>query len=190
MKTIIEQFNRKSASSKENASIAMQEIITSFSRNLHAVPKVSSVTISMTPGMDMANKSISASLIKNFSNVTCRTPVITKAKISVSSFKVRAGMPVGLKTTLRKDLMWSFLDKLVHVVIPSIKDFTGLKEGSLDSSFNYNIGIKDYTVFKEVDFSSLSKTYGMNISIHLENAFSKESSLYLLRSIGLPIKQV
>lgn len=190
MLTVSEQFSRPIQDSANFYKTALaSELKSAFKLNQYAIPQIAKIMVSITVGTDIADKKLVQSLTEDLANITGQKPVLTLAKKSVASFKVRAGMPVGLKVTLRKKNMYFFLNKLVHIALPRIKDFRGLNPNAFDATHNYNIGIKDYTIFPEVNFSSASKIYGMNITINLKNTSHKDQAAYLLRSFGFPITE-
>jgi large subunit ribosomal protein L5 len=190
MSSVTQVFNRPVKQSKIlYQEVLKREIMSYFKLNIMNVPELSHIVISISPGLSMGDKKISEMIKVNLAKIAAQQPIVCKAKKSVSSFKIREGMSVGAKVTLRNNKMYAFLDKLVYLALPRIKDFNGLKPSALDDNFNYNIGIKDYTIFREVDVISATNIYGLNITFALKNVQSKEQALYLLRSLGLPIIQ-
>jgi large subunit ribosomal protein L5 len=120
--------------------------------------------------------------------VTGRKPIITKAKKSISNFKLREGMPIGCMVTLRGEVMYEFLDRLVTVVLPRVRDFRGISAKAFDGRGNYSLGIKEQTVFPEIDYDKIDKIRGMNITI-VTTADTDEEGKELLRQFGMPFKK-
>ena len=124
---------------------------------------------------------------KELSQITLQRPVITKAKKSVSNFKIRAGMQVGLKVTLRGLRMWAFLDKLIHVTLPRVRDFRGLSANSFDGRGNYSLGLKEQLVFPEISYDQVDATRGFDVTI-VTNAKTDEEARTLLELLGMPFR--
>jgi large subunit ribosomal protein L5 len=151
-------------------------------------PKLDKIVITTTLGGLTSDKNYFKLATENVALISGQQPVITKAKKSVASFKVRAGMEVGLKVTLRKRKMFDFLNRLVYITLPRIRDFKGLDKNAFDAQFNYNIGIKDCTSFHEVDMLKMTKPFGVNITLRLKNVDNHEKGVALLQSLLLPLK--
>ncbi|MDE0100733.1 MAG: 50S ribosomal protein L5, partial [Truepera sp.] len=124
---------------------------------------------------------------KELSQITLQRPVITRAKKSVSNFKIRAGMQVGLKVTLRGLRMWAFLDKLIHVTLPRVRDFRGLSVNSFDGRGNYSLGLKEQLVFPEISYDQVDATRGFDVTI-VTNAKTDEEARTLLELLGMPFR--
>jgi len=152
-----------------------------------AVPKLEKVTINMGIGSAVKNKELRESLAKDISMITGQKPSVRLAKISVASFSLRQGMPVGLAVTLRGDKMYAFLDRLFSIVLPRLRDFRGLSRKSLDSQGNYTIGMKEHTIFPEIDFAK-SSAHGMEITIVTDSKDTIKSEK-LLEYLGLPFEK-
>jgi large subunit ribosomal protein L5 len=149
-------------------------------------PKISKISITVTTGP--VDKKDIQKTVDDLTLVATQKALTVLAKKSVASFKLREGMPVGAKVTLRKRKMYEFLDRLVYVALPRVRDFRGLKSSSIDSNFCYSIGLRDWTVFPEVSYNqSLVKQVGIGIAFTIENSNSKEESLELLKLFDLPI---
>ena len=152
------------------------------------LPKLEKIVITTTLGGLASDKNYFKLAFENIALIAGQQPVITKAKKSVASFKTRAGMEVGLKVTLRKRRMYDFLNRLVYITLPRIRDFKGLNKNAFDAQFNYNIGIKDCTSFHEVDMLKMTKPFGVNITLRLKNVDTHEKGVTLLQSLLLPLK--
>jgi len=156
-------------------------------KNDMAVPKLEKVTVNMGIGSAVKNKELRESLVKDISMITGQKPSVRLAKISVASFSLRQGMPVGLAVTLRGDKMYAFLDRLFSIVLPRLRDFRGLSRKSLDSQGNYTIGMKEHTIFPEIDFAK-SNAHGMEITI-VTNSKDAIKSEKLLEYLGMPFEK-
>jgi len=118
-------------------------------------------------------------------SITGQQPVITRAKKSIAAFKLREGMPIGARVTLRGDRMWEFLDRLISIALPRVRDFRGVPSKSFDGRGNYTLGIRDHLIFPEVDYNRVERPKGMNITI-VTTAGNDERALYMLRELGMP----
>ena len=156
-------------------------------KNLLMVPKIQKVVINMGLGLDGNDNKIIKSCEDDLSKITGQKPVITKFKKSISNFKTRKGTNSGLKVTLRKDKMYEFLDRLVNIALPRIKDFRGLSSSSIDKSSNYSFGIKEHIVFPEVNFDKVDKIRGLDITM-VTSSKSKQGTLELLKEFNFPIE--
>ena len=156
-------------------------------KNDMAVPRIDKVVINMGVGDTVKNKELRASLAKDIATITGQTPSVRLAKISVAGFNLRRGMPVGLSVTLRKEKMYSFLDRLFSIVLPRLRDFRGLSRKSLDNQGNYSIGMKDQTVFPEID-PGKSTAHGIEITI-VTTSKDNIKSEKLLEYMGIPFEK-
>ncbi len=154
-------------------------------KNIHQVPVIEKVIVSMGVGVASQNKALLDNAVKDMVQITGRKPLITKAKKSISNFKLRQGMPIGCKVTLRGEVMYEFIDRLISIVIPRIRDFKGVPLNAFDGRGNYSIGIKEQTVFPEIDFDKVDQIRGLNITF-VTSADSDEEGRELLRLIGMP----
>lgn len=152
------------------------------------IPVIKKIVITTTLGQLTADKNYFSLAKDSIGKIACQQPIITKARKSIAAFKVREGMETGLKVTLRKRQMFNFLNRLVYVTLPRIRDFKGLDKNAFDAQFNYNIGIKDCTSFHEVDMLKMTKPFGVNITLHLHNIDSKEQGIDFLHSLLLPLR--
>ena len=155
--------------------------------NCMAIPKLEKIVISMGIGNAHEEKAKMETAEKQLSLIAGQKPIVMKAKKSVSNFRLREGMSVGLKVTLRGDRMYEFFDRLVSVVIPRVKDFRGLNPSSFDGRGNYNMGLVEQTVFPEIDPASVTFTQGMNIAMQT-SAPTDEQARALLQHMGMPFK--
>jgi large subunit ribosomal protein L5 len=156
--------------------------------NVHQVPKLEKVVINMSVGDAIANGKILDVAVKELETISGQKPVITKAKKSIAAFKLREGMSVGCKVTLRGVRMYVFLDKLFNIVLPRIRDFRGLSRKSFDGRGNYNLGLKEQLVFPEINFDRVEKARGMDIVI-VTTAKNDEEATEFLTQMGLPLQK-
>ncbi len=154
-------------------------------KNLYMGPKISKIVINMGLGLDGNDSKILRSCEEDLANITGQKPVITKFKKSVANFKTRKNSNAGLKVTLRKSKMYEFLDRLVNIALPRIKDFRGLKIDGFDKFGNYSFGIKEHIVFPEVNFDKVDKIRGLDITIAIKSQ-NKDHSLELLKKLNFP----
>jgi len=155
-------------------------------KNMYSVPRIKKVVINMGLGADGSDKKILKSCIQDISAITGQHPVITKFKKSISNFKSRKGTDAGLKVTLRNDRMFEFLDRLVNIALPRIKDFRGLSESSCDKFGNYTFGIKEHIIFPEINFDKVERIRGMDVTI-VTDSNSSESTITLLKEFNFPL---
>ncbi len=157
-------------------------------KSVMQVPKIEKITINMGVGSAVQNPKELEGAANDLAKISGQKPVITKAKKSIASFKVRKGYSIGCMVTLRGSRMYEFLDRLLNIGIPRIRDFRGLSRKSFDGRGNYTIGIKEQTIFPEVDYDSLVSIKGMNITI-VTNAKSDEEALALFEKFGFPFRK-
>lgn len=156
--------------------------------NVMAIPRVEKVVINMGMGEAIANSKILDTAVEEIQTITGQKPVVTKAKKSIATFKLRQGMSIGAMVTLRGDRMYEFLDRLISVALPRVRDFRGISGKAFDGRGNYTLGIKEQLIFPEIDFNKVDKTRGMNISI-VTTAKNDEQSRALLKGLGMPFRQ-
>ena len=156
--------------------------------NVMAVPKLTKVVINMGVGEALTDKKHLESAVNDLESIAGQKAVITKAKKSVASFKLREGWPVGCKVTLRGDRMYDFIERLVNVAIPRERDFRGLNPKSFDGQGNYSMGIKEQIIFPEINYDNIDKIRGMDICINT-SASNKEDSKALLEVLNFPFKK-
>ena len=155
--------------------------------SIMAVPKVTKVTLNMGVGEAMNDKKLLERAVEDMALITGQKPLVTKARKSVANFKIRDGMPIGCKVTLRGDRMYEFLDRLIGIAIPRERDFRGLETKSFDGRGNYSMGIKEHIIFPEIDYDKVDKIRGMDICIST-SAIDDESGEALLRAMKFPFK--
>ena len=153
--------------------------------NVMAVPQVTKVVINMELGEGTREAKIIDDAIEELTLIAGQRPVVTRAKKSIANFKLREGMRVGIKVTLRGARMWDFLDRLINMALPRVRDFRGISRKSFDGRGNYNLGIRDELIFPEVDYSKISKPKGMNVTI-VTTAEDDERAFALLKHLGMP----
>ena len=154
-------------------------------KNLYMGPKIKKVVLNMGLGLDGNDSKILKSCEEDLAKITGQKPIVTKFKKSVANFKTRKGSNSGLKVTLRKDKMYEFIDRLVNIALPRIKDFRGLSSKGVDNSYNYSFGIKEHIIFPEVSFDRADKVRGLDIVIVIK-AINKEHSFALLEKMNFP----
>ncbi len=156
--------------------------------NLMQVPEIKKITLNMGVGEVLQDKKAIEKAQSDMENLSGQKAVITRAKKSVASFKIREGMPIGVKVTLRKDRMYEFLDRLINIALPRVRDFRGLNQRSFDGNGNYSIGVKEQIIFPEIDYDNIDKIRGLDISI-TTTATNDEDALALLKAFNFPIKE-
>jgi large subunit ribosomal protein L5 len=155
--------------------------------NVNAVPKVTKVVINMGVGEAVNDKKHLESAVNDLTAITGQKPVVTKARKSVASFKIRDGWPLGCKVTLRGDRMYDFIERLVNIAIPRERDFRGLNPKSFDEQGNYSMGIKEQIIFPEINYDNIDKIRGMDVCINT-SASNKEDAKVLLEVLEFPFK--
>jgi large subunit ribosomal protein L5 len=154
-------------------------------KNPMAVPKIEKVVLNMGMGEAISNAKILDSAVDELSQITGQKPVVTKAKKSIASFKLREGQSIGTMVTLRGEKMYEFLDRLINIALPRVRDFRGVASKSFDGRGNYTLGIRDHLIFPEIDVAKVDKSKGMNITI-VTTAKTDEQARFLLRELGMP----
>lgn len=158
-------------------------------QNLMAVPKLEKITINMGVGEATQNPKLLDGAVKELGQITGQRPVITKARKSVSAFKLREGMSIACMVTLRGDRMYEFFDRLTNIALPRVRDFRGVSTKSFDGRGNFTLGIRDQLIFPEIDYNKVEKTKGMNVSI-TTTARTDAEGLSLLKHLGMPFAGV
>jgi large subunit ribosomal protein L5 len=156
--------------------------------NTMAVPKVNKITINVGMGEATQNAKLLEGAVAELTQIAGQKPVITKARKSIAAFKLREGMPIGCTVTLRGDRMYEFLDRLVNVSLPRVRDFRGVSTKSFDGRGNYTLGIRDQLIFPEIDYNKVEKVKGMNICITTTAATDQEG-VALLKQMGMPFQK-
>ncbi|HLG95384.1 MAG TPA: 50S ribosomal protein L5 [Bryobacteraceae bacterium] len=157
-------------------------------KNVMAVPKLEKVAVNIGLGEATQNAKLMDGAVTELTQIAGQKPVITKAKKSIAAFKLREGMSIGTMVTLRGDRMYEFLDRLMNVALPRVRDFRGVSTKSFDGRGNYTLGIRDQLIFPEIDYNKVEKVKGMNISI-TTTARTDAEGLALLRHLGMPFRQ-
>ncbi|NJK36831.1 MAG: 50S ribosomal protein L5 [Oscillatoriales cyanobacterium RM2_1_1] len=156
--------------------------------NIHQAPKVIKVTINRGLGEASQNAKALESSVKELSIITGQKPVVTRAKKAIAGFKIRQGMPVGVMVTLRSDRMYNFLERLIHLSLPRIRDFRGISPKSFDGRGNYSLGVREQLIFPEIQYDSIDQIRGMDISI-ITTAKTDEEGRALLKEMGMPFRE-
>lgn len=156
-------------------------------KNKLATPKVKKITVSISLGEAKDDSGVLDKVKVYLSALSGQTPVVTLAKKSISTFKVSKGQPIGMMVTLRGDRMYAFLDKLVNVVLPKVRDFKGISESAFDRAGNLNLGLREQIIFPEVDYKSIDKVRGLGITI-VTTASNKDQGRRLLELLGIPFR--
>jgi large subunit ribosomal protein L5 len=156
--------------------------------NIHQIPKLEKIVLNMGLGEAIQNIKILDSAVEELMSITGQRPVVTRAKKSIAAFKLRTGMPIGCMVTLRRSRMFDFLNKLVNVALPRVRDFRGVSPKAFDGSGNYSLGIKEHIIFPEIEYDKIDQIKGMNISI-VTTARTDEEGRELLTLLGMPFRK-
>ena len=156
-------------------------------RNVMQVPRLSKIVVNMGLGDAIENVKVIETAADEIAIITGQKPVVTKARKSIANFKLREGVPIGVMVTLRRDRMYHFLDKLIAIALPRVRDFKGVSPRGFDGRGNYTLGIKEQIMFPEVNYDKIDKIRGMNITI-VTTARTDEEGLELLRLMGIPFR--
>lgn len=179
-------MNRLEQKYKETVIFAMME---KFGyKNVMEVPRVEKVVINIGVGDAIQNAKALEDSVKELEQITGQKAVVTKAKKSIANFKLRAGMPIGCKVTLRSEKMYDFLDKLMNISLPRVRDFRGVSDTSFDGRGNYTLGVKEQLIFPEIDYDKVSKIRGMDVVI-VTTAKTNDEAKALLTDLGMPFKK-
>jgi len=157
-------------------------------KNKHDVPKIEKIILNMGLGEDASDGKKIKSCVDDMGLITGQKPIITKFKKSISNFKTRKGSNAGVKVTLRSHKMYEFIDRLINIALPRIKDFRGLSSKGVDNSFNYSFGIKEHIIFPEVNFDKVDKIRGLDITV-VTSSKSKEGTLEMLKEFNFPLNE-
>jgi large subunit ribosomal protein L5 len=155
--------------------------------NVMQVPRVEKITVNMGVGEAVGDKKVIEKAIGDMAAVTGQKPIVTKARKSVASFKIRDGYPIGCKVTLRRERMYEFLDRLVNVALPRVRDFRGIPRKAFDGNGNYNLGVKEQIIFPEINYDQIDAIRGMDIAI-TTTAPTDEEGMALLEAFGFPFR--
>ncbi len=158
-------------------------------RNVHQAPRLTKIVVNCGVGRFLDSQKLKPevrdAVVSTLSAITGQKPVLVKAKKSVSNFKVRIGSPSGFMVTLRRDRMWHFLDRLINLAIPRIRDFRGLKTGAFDKRGSYSLGLTEQAVWPEINMATVTITHGMNVNLVFEHS-NPEMSRFVLKELGVP----
>nr|WP_232623216.1 MULTISPECIES: 50S ribosomal protein L5 [Fusobacterium] len=157
-------------------------------KNIMECPRLEKIIVNMGVGEATQNSKLMDAAMADLTIITGQKPLLRKAKKSEAGFKLREGMPIGAKVTLRKERMYDFLDRLVNVVLPRVRDFEGVPSNSFDGRGNYSVGLRDQLVFPEIDFDKVEKLLGMSITM-VSSAKTDEEGRALLKAFGMPFKK-
>jgi large subunit ribosomal protein L5 len=156
-------------------------------KNVMEVPRLSKITLNMGVGEAVGNKKILENAVADMTKISGQKPIVTNARVSVASFKIRDGWPIGCKVTLRRDKMFEFLDRFINISLPRVRDFRGVNGRSFDGRGNYNMGIKEQIIFPEIDFDAVDAMRGMDIAV-TTTAKTNEEAKALLEAFGFPFR--
>lgn len=156
--------------------------------NVMEIPKLSKIVINVGVGEAIQDKKVLDTVVQNVALITGQQPITTKAKKSISNFKLRDGMPIGCKVTLRGRIMYEFLDRFINLALPRTRDFQGIPDKSFDGRGNYTMGVKEHTIFPEIDTDKVAKMHGMDITF-VTSAQTDEEAFALLKHFGMPFKR-
>ncbi|MCK5179102.1 MAG: 50S ribosomal protein L5 [Candidatus Omnitrophica bacterium] len=157
-------------------------------KNKMAVPRLNKIVLNMGVGGAIGDMKLLDNAVANMSTITGQKPIITKARKAISNFKLRIGLPIGCKVTLRRDKMYEFMDRLVNVTLPRIRDFNGVSFKSFDKNGNYSIGLEEQVIFPEIDPGRVSNVQGLDIAL-VFNKGPKDQTLELLSLLGMPFRK-
>lgn len=157
-------------------------------KNRLAAPRLEKIVINMGLGEALGDIKILEKAMEEIGLITGQKPIMRRAKKAISNFKIKQGSPIGCKVTLRRAMMYEFMDRLINIALPRIRDFRGVSPNSFDRKGNYTLGIQDQTIFPEIDYDRVSRVQGMDITFVIKNVKSIEQAHELLRSFGMPFR--
>lgn len=157
-------------------------------KNSMAIPTVTKIVVNSGLGEAKTDNTAIEEMVRDIALITGQKPVVTRTKKAISNFKIRKGMDIGVKVTLRRDMMWYFLDRIISIALPRVKDFRGIPTKSFDGAGNYTLGLKEHTIFPEVDATKVSKLRGLQVII-CTNAKTDEEARKLLTLLGMPFQK-
>lgn len=157
-------------------------------KNVMQTPRLEKIVVNIGLGEAVQNPKVLDAAMGDIAAITAQKPIVTRAKKSIAAFKIRAGMPIGTKVTLRGERMWDFLDKLVSLALPRVRDFRGVSPKAFDGRGNYALGLKEQLIFPEIDYDKVDKIRGMDIIV-VTTAKSDEEAKELLSSLGMPFRE-
>jgi len=156
-------------------------------KNHMQVPRLQKIVVNMGLGEAVSNPKLVDAAVQELTSITGQKPIVTRAKKAIATFKLREGMPIGAMVTLRRERMWEFLDRLITIALPRVRDFRGTSSKAFDGAGNYTLGLKEQIVFPEIDFDKVEKVKGMNITI-VTTAETDEEAKELLGNLGMPFR--
>ena len=165
------------------------DLVKQFSyKSVMEVPRITKITLNMGVGEAVADKKVLEHAVGDMQKIAGQKPVITRARKSIATFKLRAGLPIGVMVTLRRERMWEFLDRLITFALPRVRDFKGVSPKAFDGAGNYTLGLKEQIIFPEIDYDRVEKIKGLNISV-VTTAKNDEEGRALLQQLGMPFRQ-
>lgn len=168
--------------------VVVPKLIEKFGyKNVNEVPRLSKITLNMGVGEAVGNKKVLENAVADMAKISGQKPIVTNARVSVASFKIRDGWPIGCKVTLRRAKMFEFLDRFINISLPRVRDFRGVNGRSFDGRGNYNMGIKEQIIFPEIDFDAVDAMRGMDIAV-TTTAKTNEEAKALLEAFGFPFR--
>jgi len=179
----VQSLNKKY---KEEILPALQKQL--IKKNVMQVPALNKVVLNMTTGEAVKNPKVLETMANELTQISGQKAVITKAKKSIANFKLREGMPLGVRVTLRRERMWAFLERLIHISIPKVRDFRGLSSKGFDGRGNYSMGLKEQIVFPEINYDKVDKIRGLSITI-CTTAENDADGRALLEALGMPLRK-
>jgi len=157
-------------------------------KNRMAVPRIDKVVVNMGVGEALQDVKILERAMEELAQITGQKPIMRRAKKAISNFKIKEGSPIGCKVTLRRAMMYEFMDRLLNIALPRIRDFRGVSPDAFDQAGNYTLGLSEQGIFPEIEYDKLTRTQGMDISFVIKNVKSKEEARLILKLFGLPFK--
>ncbi len=157
-------------------------------KNKLEVPRLEKIVVNMGVGEALQDIKILEKAMEELSLITGQKPILRRAKKAIANFKIRKGLPIGCKVTLRRTIMYEFLDRLISIALPRIRDFRGISPDSFDEAGNYTLGITEQSIFPEIDYDKVSRMQGMDITLVIKNVKSKEQARELLKLFGMPFR--
>ncbi|MBU0504284.1 MAG: 50S ribosomal protein L5 [Candidatus Omnitrophota bacterium] len=158
-------------------------------KNKYAVPKIEKIVVNMGVGEALGDIKILEKAMDDLALITGQKPIMRRAKKAIANFKIRDGLPIGCKVTLRKTMMYEFMDRLLNVALPRIRDFRGVPERSFDKAGNYTLGLSEQGIFPEIDYDRITRVQGMDVTFVIKNAKTAEEAREFLRLFGMPFSR-
>ena len=158
-------------------------------KNPHSLPKIEKICLNMGVGKAIDDSKILDEAVKIMTSIAGQSAVVTKARVSVSNFRLREGYKIGCRVTLRGNIMYEFMDRLIATAIPRIRDFRGVSKRAFDKSGNYSLGVEEVTIFPEIDADKMTHAFGMDVTFVIKNSKGREESLKFLKLMGMPFME-